>query len=102
MHAAIAASEYGSTTLIGEDTDLLVLLLYYMNPDNKSLLVRSDKKSTNQIRVYDISKLKLTCCSFILSQDVTQPFGVGKKSLFQKFVKGDKYIESCALSWRNL
>ena len=40
LHPTIAASECGSTTLI---TDLLVLLLYYMNRDNKSVFFHSDK-----------------------------------------------------------
>ena len=51
MHPAIAASQYGSTTLIGGDNDLFVLLLYSMKPDNKSLFFHSDKKITNPIRV---------------------------------------------------
>jgi len=103
MHAAIAAWEYGSTTPIGEDTDLLVLLLYYMKPDNKCLFIRSDKKSTNQIRVYNISKLKILLskplCSHLLfihafteCDTTSRIFGIGKKSLFHKFIKGDKDI----------
>jgi len=96
MHPPIEASEYGSTTLIGEDTDLLVFLLYYMKPDNKSLFFHSDKKSTNQIRVYNINKLKLLLGKPLYSHllfihaftgcDTTSRiFGVGKTSMFQKF-----------------
>ena len=112
MQGAIAASEYGSTTLIGEDTDLLVLLLYYMKPDNTSLFFRSDKTSTNQIRVYNINKLKLLLGkplsshllfihAFTGCDTTSRIFVVGKKALFQKFVKGDTHIESCALCITN-
>jgi len=68
VHPAIAASQYGSTTLIGGDNDLFVLLLYSMKPDNKSLFFHSDKKSTNQIRVYNINKLKLLLVKPLCSQ----------------------------------
>ena len=41
--AAVTASSYSSTTLIGEDTDLLVLLLYYEEQDSNDLYFWSDK-----------------------------------------------------------
>lgn len=43
VKAAITMSSYKSTTLIGEDTDLLVLLLYLGAKDCKDLYFRSDK-----------------------------------------------------------
>ena len=44
VKAAVAMSAYKSTTLIGEDTDLLVLLLYRVPAhDCKHLYFRSDK-----------------------------------------------------------
>ena len=45
VQAAIAVSEYKTTTLIGEDTDLLILLLHHMDSHKKSLYFRLDKKS---------------------------------------------------------
>jgi len=66
VHPAIAASECGSTTLIGEDTDLLVSIFYYITPDNKNLFFHADKKSINQIRVYNTNKLKLLCSHLLL------------------------------------
>lgn len=108
VSVTIAASEYGSTTLIGEDTDLLVLLLYHMKPDRKSVFFRSDNKSRSQIRVYNINKLKIllgpALCSHLLfihaftgCDTTSRVFGVGKKTYFQKFLKGDKDLESCAV-----
>ena len=37
VQAAIAVSEYKTTTLIGEDTDLLFLLLHHMDSHKKTL-----------------------------------------------------------------
>jgi len=84
---------------------LLVVILYHIELDNKSLLFRSNKNSTNQIRVYNFNKQKLLLdkplCSHLLfihgftGYDTTSRiFGVGKKSLFQKIVNDDKDIES--------
>ena len=56
VKAAVAKSAYKSTSLIGEDTDLLVLLLYHAPAnDCKHLYLRSDKGTTN---VYNITVLK--------------------------------------------
>ena len=43
--AAVEACRFHSTTLIGEDTDLLILLLYYVKPNRKDLYFRYDKSS---------------------------------------------------------
>lgn len=43
--AAVEASCYHTTTLIGEDTDLLVLLLFYAQPGSKDLYFRLDKSA---------------------------------------------------------
>lgn len=112
VRVTIAASEYGSTTLIGEDTDLLVLLLYHMKLDRKSVFFRSDNKSRSQISVYNINKLKIllgpVLCSHLLfihtftgCDTTSRIFGVGKKPFFQKFIKGDKDLESCAVCFTN-
>ena len=108
----IAASEYGSTTHIGKDTDLFVLLLYHMKPGRKSVFFRSDNKSRSQVRVYNINKLKNLLGPHLYSHllfihavtwcDTTsRVFGVGKKTYFQKFVKGNKDLESCAVCFTN-
>ena len=57
-----------STTLIGEDTDLLILLLHYADtdPDIKDLYFRSDK--TCATKVHDINRLKAIIGPDICSQ----------------------------------
>ena len=53
--AAVTMSSYKSTTLIGEDTYLLVLLLYHGAKDYKDLYFRPDKGTPH---VYNIRILK--------------------------------------------
>ena len=56
--AAITASSYSSTTLIGKDMDLLVLLLHYYEKQNSNdLFFRSDKDKITPY-VYNIRILK--------------------------------------------
>ena len=103
--AAVEASRYHSTTLIGEDTDLLVLLLYYAQPDNKDLYFRSDKSTATA--GYNINSLMSALGNNLRSQllfihaftgcdSTSRIFGVGKKSVFQRLVKGDSVMQSCA------
>ena len=103
--AAVLSAVSHSTTLIGEDTDLLVLLLHYAQQANKDLYFRSDK--ANADKVYHINELKMVMGEELCSQllfihaytgcDTTSRiFGVGKKSVFHKLVKGDATLKDCA------
>ena len=64
VKAAVAKASTESTTLIGEDTDLLILLLYHEKIDNKELYFRSDKERAH---VYNINILKnmLDACTHL-------------------------------------
>ena len=57
VKTAIENSRQRPTTVIGEDTDLLVLLLFHANP-NSEITFRSDKitRGQNETRVWDIRK----------------------------------------------
>ena len=58
VKAAVEASRLHTTTLIGEDTDLLVLLLYYAQGDTMALYFKSDRsKPDGSFKVYDINYL---------------------------------------------
>ena len=94
VQAAIAVSEYKTTTLIGEDTDLLILLLHHMDSHKKTLYFRSDKKSKEQ-RVYNINTLKeclgQQLCSQLLfihaftgCDTTSRVFGMGKKTILSE------------------
>ncbi|KAJ8893920.1 hypothetical protein PR048_006521 [Dryococelus australis] len=59
VKAEVKASLIQTTTLIGEDIDLLVLLLYCAQPDSKNLYFRSDKSRVDGAhQVYDIKHIK--------------------------------------------
>ena len=77
----VTMSSYKSTTLIGEATDLLVLLLYHGAKDGKDLYFRPDKGTPH---VYNIRILKQLLVCFVVCDTTSQIFGVGKKSVFQK------------------
>jgi len=106
VKAAVSMSSEKTTALIGEDTDLLVLLLHYASPtDGKKLYFRSDKGGPTV--VYDIKVMKqvLGCeiCHNILflhaftgCDTTSRIFGIGKKSVLQKMIKGDPIFKSCA------
>ena len=94
VKAAVEKSLQHTTTVIGEDTDLLVLLLYYAHDVNKGLYFRSDKsKSHGNFTVYDINCLKEFLGQDICSQllfihavtgcdSTSRIFGVGEKECF--------------------
>ena len=109
VKAAVAMSAYKSTTLIGEDTDLLVLLLYHAPAnDCKHLYFRSDKGTPN---VYNLTVLKHLpgddVCSDLLfihafsgCDTTSRIFGVGKKSVVQKVIAGDSVLHECSKVFR--
>ena len=106
VKAAIKASRHQTTTLIGEDTDLLILLLHYAEKNNnKDLFFRSDKSAPP--KVYDIHAMKQVLgnelCAHLLfihaftGCDATSCiFGVGKRSAFHQLVNGEANIKTCA------
>ncbi|KAK3873784.1 hypothetical protein Pcinc_021209 [Petrolisthes cinctipes] len=104
VKAAIKASQHQPTTFIGEETDLLILLLYYAETNNKGLYFRSDK--TTVPMVYNISEMKQVLNSDMYSQllfihtvtgcDTSRIFSIGKRSAFQKPVNGDLTIKTFA------
>ena len=104
--AAVTASSYSSTTLIGEDTDLLVLLFYYEEQDSNDLYFWSDKDKIKPY-VYDIRILKqllggefsynlLFGHAFSGSDTTSWIFGVGKKTIFYKVIKGNPFLRECS------
>ena len=94
-----------STSLIGEDTDLLVLLLYHVEVTNcTELYFRSDKAKSN---TYDIKVLKqilgeaacrdlLFLHAFTGCDSTSRVFGIGKKAGFQRIIKVEKGIRDCS------
>ncbi|KAG0715131.1 hypothetical protein GWK47_012669 [Chionoecetes opilio] len=106
VKAAVSMSSNKRTSLIGEDTDLLVLLLHHASTsDGNKLYFYSDKGSP--ATVYDIKVMKKllgndVCSSLLFLHaftgcDTTSAvFGIGKKLALHKVLKGDSVFNSCA------
>jgi hypothetical protein len=109
VKATVSMSGYKSTTVIGEDTDFLILLLYHATlKDSHELYFRSDKTGdkTKQY-VYNINVLKQILgddlCTDLLfvhmftgCNTTSRIFGIGKKSVFQKNIKGESVFRTCS------
>ena len=108
VKAAVENSRHHTTTLIGEDTDLLILLLHYANLNDKDLYFRSDKfKSEKCAKVFHINKIKEILGNDICTQllfihamtgcdRTSRIFGISKKAVFLKLIKGDPILQSIA------
>ncbi|KAA0192351.1 hypothetical protein HAZT_HAZT005538 [Hyalella azteca] len=51
---AVACANECSTTVIGEETDLLILLIFSSNPESEALYLQSDRKKGKKIPVWDV------------------------------------------------
>jgi len=108
VKATVERSRHCTTTLIGEDRDLLILHLHYARTDNEIIYFRSDvNKQSKEQKVYNINLLKETlgddvCNELLLIHaysgcDFTSRiFGIGKQLAFRKLVKSDPVIKSGA------
>ena len=88
-NTAVASAAESPTTVIGEDTDLLVLLICHTDPESHTLYMQSDKKKSKKFRVWDMHwfqrSLWTEMCSLlpfahaIAGCDTTSHlFGIGK------------------------
>ncbi|KAJ8893546.1 hypothetical protein PR048_006144 [Dryococelus australis] len=105
--AAVNSAQGNSTILIGEDTDLLVLLLHYAEVNSKPLYFKSDNQSRGIRKVFNINNLKsilgselciqlLFLHAFTGCDSTPHIYGVGKKTVFQKLLNCDRVLHSCA------
>ena len=106
VKAAVTMAYDKSTTLIGEDTDLLCLLLFHSSNDCMDLYFRSDKDKGNP-NVYNIKVFKQALGDYLCSDllfihaftgcDTTSRiFGVGKQFIFQKFAHNHPILRNCS------
>ena len=106
--ATVERSRVCTTTLVGEDTDLLILLLHYSRTVNKDVYFRSDvRKQSKEDKFVNITQLKrrlgdemctelLFCHAYTGCDSTSRIFGIGKKLAFQKLIKSEPVIKSCA------
>ena len=112
VRTAVQCSKTINTVLVGEDTDLLVLLCYHMNTDYHNIVFQSEMKvSLKKIRIWDIKKTKtvigqelckiLPFVHAISGCDTTSRlFGVGKGQNVKK-ASNDIYFKECADKFMN-
>ena len=100
---AVESANESETHLIGQDTDLLVLLCYYVRQDAHRLIFRSDSRhSTVKPKVWDIQKTKTllgeeTCKLLPLSHALTgcdttsRIFGISKPAVLKVLLKDNTF-----------
>ena len=106
--ATVERSRHCTTTLIGKDTDLLILLLHYSSTENENTYFRSDaNKQSKECKVYNINLIKeilgADVCTKLMfvhaysgCDSTSRIFGIGKKAVFHKLLKSDPVMNSCA------
>lgn len=103
---AVKCSTSACTHLIGEDTDLLVLLCFYCSDDSKGLVFRSERKSGEKEvkrRVWDIvylrKQLGRELCSVLPvihaiggCDTTSRLFGIGKGMPVKKYQNHREFV----------
>ena len=97
VQKSVESASAVNTVSIGDNTDLLILLIYHANLDSCSLFFKPEpKKSTKNSRVWNIHAVKRQLgpdiCSNILflhailgCDTTSQPHGIGKGNSLKKF-----------------
>ena len=102
----IESAENIDTVLIGEDTDLLVLLLYHAKCQHKKIFFMPESKKSSKVRIWNIKeskeKLGTFMCKHILflhaflGTDTTlRIYGFGKAALMKK-IKSNNTLQQAA------
>lgn len=107
---AVNAAECQETVVIGEDTDLLMLLLHHANTETYPVFLKSEPKqnSTSKSNVFDIHKIKTVLgdrmCRLILPihaslgcDTTSRIFGIGKGVAFKKALKDTGFGEALSV-----
>ena len=104
VQKAIESAERIDTVLIGEDTDLLVLLLYHTNLEKKDIFFPPEPKQGSALRVWNIKEAKeklgpykckhiLFLHAFLDSDTTSRVYGYGKSALMKK-LNNSKLMEA--------
>ena len=93
---AVKLSESQATTLVGDDTDLLILLLYHYDPQSRELFFRPEPRQNTRSRTWAIKEVKgalgeklcgnlLFLHSFLGCDTTSRVYGLGKGIVVKKF-----------------
>ena len=103
---ALQSADIQDTALVGDDTDLLVLLLHHSKLTSNELFFAPEPKKNAKIRIWDIKQTKKDLGPYICSNilflhafsgcDTTSRlFGIGKAAVLKKF-RTNKALQQAA------
>ena len=106
-HAAVASSQTCTTTVVGEDTDLLIMLPHHGSEDQFLLQICSDRGKSEKV-IHDISQYRMKLggdtCRYLLflhaftrCDSTSRIFSIGKQTAFQKLMTNEKFREIAAV-----
>ena len=105
VQKAVESATMINTVLVGDDTDLLILLCYHASLDSHSIFFRPEpKKTTKNPRICDIKAVKEQLgpevCSHILflhavlgCDTTSRLYGIGKGASLKKFKSSRHFCE---------
>ena len=105
VQTAVKSATTSDTVVVGDDTDLLVLLCFYSDMGAHDLyFIPEPKKSSSKRRLWDIKRTKLALgpkiCSRILfihailgCDTVSQPYGIGKGAALKMAIRNSYFSE---------
>ena len=107
---AVQEAVNAPVVVVGEDTDLLVLLCHYTNNSGNNIYFTSDSKSgTKRKKIWDINKTKTILGSEVCNilplihgftgcDTVSRIYGIGKGPVLKKFVS-DQHLQNQAATF---
>lgn len=104
VKTAVESARERTTVLVGDDTDLLVLLCFYTHPDGYDLFFKPEPKANSRRRVWNMKKVKeqlgFNVCRDILflhaisgCDTTSRPYGIGKAGALKKYVNSQHFRE---------
>ncbi|KAJ8887613.1 hypothetical protein PR048_013830 [Dryococelus australis] len=105
----VASAQKYPTAIIGEDTDLFILLIHYVNIQCCDIFIFPEpKKSSRYVTVYDIKQIRQRLgeevCSHILfahallgCETTSKPCGFGKTDTIKLLKKNDIFKKNAAV-----
>ena len=104
MRTALQKAESSHTVVVGEDTDLLILLLYHLEHHHWPVYLGNSRSGTTQAKFWDIQKVQDEIGSNICQQllfvhaisgcDTTSAvYGLGKAAFLKKAMKSASFRE---------
>ena len=113
VQKAVQCTTINNTVLIGDDTDLLVLLCYHASMDSHDLFLCSEsRRNTKKPFMWNMKATKERLCPGIckhilflhavLGCDTSRLHGIGKGASLNKFIENDMFREQAKVFYEHL